>query len=298
MIYRSILLVEEIQTHKLQVIKLFKKETSPKAIENEAQLLLSLSHPRVIECLGYYPRVLIPLPVDVNAPDFNFPCDCYSALALEYAPNGDLLQLVTSLGYLPEEIARACFQQIVDAVEYLHNDEICRLDLKPDNILIDENFSLRLCDFGTALRSHVDSLVKGTAGTVQYFSPEMLEESNYNGFQADVFGLGVVLFTMVSGILPFAAAKPSDAIYGLIVEGKYVDFWKIHEGLKGQSQHFYSADFRDLIQGMLEVKPEKRLSIKEIKAHQWLKESTVGEKELSLYIRTVLEKQMAMNSQL
>ncbi len=290
--------MEEIQTQKIEAIKLFKKDINSKRSENEAQLLLSISHPKIITGSQYYPKVLIPLPIDINAPDFSFPCECYSALVLEYVPNGDLLELITSLNYLPEVLARTYFHQLVDAIDYIHNAGICHLDLRPENVLMDQNYSLKLSDFGLSLKCQKTSFIKDVAGTIQYFSPEMHEDNFYSGFQADLFALGIILFAMVSGMLPFVAAKPSDSIYGLIAQRNFQEFWKIHESLMRREQQFFSTSFQDLIQGMLEHNPKKRFSLTDIKDHPWYKGSTIKERDLGLFIESVLGQQKSLEKTL
>ena len=146
------------------------------------------------------------------------------ALVLEYVPRGDLLELINSVGHLPEVIARSYFHQLIDALESLHAAEICHFDIKPDNILIDENFCLKLGDFGFALNVSKTRKYKSAVGTVGYLCPEMIQEKSYDPFQADLFALGVTLFAMVSGYIPFSTARTDDPMYRLIAKKDLLGF--------------------------------------------------------------------------
>ena len=200
---------------------------------------------------------------------------------MEYAPRGDLLELIQSAEYLPEVVSRTYFHQLVEAVECLHASQICHFDIKPDNILVDENFCLKLADFGLALKVTKTKTLSSPVGTTNYLCPEMHKGEEYDAYKADLFSLGVTLFTMISGSIPFVKAKTDDTMYKWIVRKNFEEFWKIHENFKKQKGQFYSKNFRDLIEKMLAYDPKDRLSIEEIKAHPWYKDFVLAEGDLA-----------------
>lgn len=261
----DVLLVQDIKTQQKQVIKLYKSDLKASVAEAEAKMLLSLNHSRILSASGYFPSVVLPQSEDqypVGGEPKGLP-----AIVLEWVPNGDLLGLIQSFGSLTETTARAYFIQLIDALGYLHEKSICHLDIKPDNILVDENYSMKLADLGVAMGVPKDCLVKGKVGTAPYHSPEMHLNLPYNAYQADLFALGITLFTMVSGNMPFSSAKATDQLYSLIIEENFEEFWAFHEKLKGSA---FSQTFKNLIESMLCFDVKKRLSVQQIKKHAWV----------------------------
>ena len=106
-----------------------------------------------------------------------------------------------------EELARYYFLQLLSALEYLHCDQkIIHRDLKLENILIDSNFNLKVCDF-TLAKTIAEGSIVGVfytnAGTERYMAPEINENKPYKGSTTDIFATGVILFVMVTGVMPF-----------------------------------------------------------------------------------------------
>ena len=262
------------------MIKLFKENVDISLCEREAQIVTTISHPRIISGSNFYARMANPLRANKEC----------AALVLEYAPNGDLLQLLTTVGHLPEIVACTYFQQLVGALEQLHSASVCHMDIKPENIFLDQNYSIKLGDFGLAFQSTKSGSLKGTAGTTQYFAPEMHENKIYNAYQADLFALGVTLFTMVSGNLPFLEARSTDRFYRMLMEKRYSDFWAFHERLMKRKQQYISSDFRELIEKMLHPNPKKRFTLEQIKQSSWYKGLTLSDEKLESFIKALLEK--------
>lgn len=265
------------------VVKLYRSTVDTANTEAEARLMLSLKHSRVLSASAYYSKVAIPA-------EANEASETLSALVTEYVPNGDLLSLIQRFDSLPELIARSYFLHLVDALDYIHGKGICHLDIKPDNILIDENYCLKLADFGAALKISKESRVKGVAGTPTYHAPEIHANKTYSTYQADLFALAITLFTMTSGSMPFAAAKESDPVYRLLIEEKYDEFWALHEEMMPKHKSRFTKSFRDLIESMLAFDVTKRPSLEQIRKHPWARGVVPSDEKLSSFIKEIFMK--------
>jgi len=115
-------------------------DTFFKMIQNEVEILKSISHKNIIWFVEYFEKQV---EVKSNGDKKNVFC-----IVLEFAQKGELFHYLSSCGAFPESITRYYFHQLIDAVEYLHNEGISHWDLKPDNMLLDENYNLKLADFG------------------------------------------------------------------------------------------------------------------------------------------------------
>merc|ERR1719361_544980 len=171
-------------------------------------------------------------------------------------------------------LARTYFRQLVAGIECMHNNGIIHRDIKPQNLLLDNKYNLKITDFGL---SKIDptgnpniKMSDWHVGTRGYQAPEILLRKKEYDLKVDVFAMGVVLFILLGGYPPFEHAKDSDEWYQFIVAKKYKNFWKSHRncGLRQQET--------DLITRMLCFDPEKRISISKIKKHQWF----INDKEL------------------
>jgi serine/threonine protein kinase len=193
-------------------------------------------------------------------------------LILEYAENYDLFSYIwfTKAGF-GEKYTKLLFYKILKGVEAFHNAGICHRDLKTENILVDENYNLKICDFGfsTSNTGHL----KESCGTEGYKAPEVEKENpNYDGIKADIFSLGVVLFTLVTGVNGF---DKKNKLYRFIRIRNYDTYWKSVEG----ALKVFPKDFKELYNRMVCYNPKKRLSVKDIlnedgkkTDYDWLKE--------------------------
>ena len=173
-------------------------------------------------------------------------------LVLEYCQGGELFDVLVDNGYLPEDTVRDYLQQIVFALEFCHNRGVCHRDLKPENLLLTSDGRIKLADFGMSNLLTPGSLLETSCGSPQYCAPEVIRGDPYEGKSADIWSLGVVLFAMTTGGLPF----DDDNLHRLI--GKI------------QSGAYYtpaevSKPLSDLIQSMMVVDPEHRATIEDIK---------------------------------
>lgn len=181
-------------------------------------------------------------------------------IVLELVTGGELFDRIVQAKNFPEAVARRYFQQLICGVAYCHSQGISHRDLKPENLLLDDQDVLKISDFGlSALSKGNDGsskLLKTTCGTPNYVAPEVLHEKGYDGFKADVWSCGVILFVMLAGYLPFEDSNMNAL------------FKKINKGVFSFPKHF-SSKVRRLLSRMLVVNPHKRISVKEIMQDPW-----------------------------
>ena len=139
--------------------------------------------------------------------------------------------------------------------------------MKLDNILIDVKGNVKLCDFGISrvIEDHNEPILE-QCGTPAYIAPEILCSDGYKGFKSDIWGLGVLLFAMVTGTVPFRAQNMRE-LKNVISTGHF-DFPNITSSK--DPNYKLSEEFKDLTRHMLTVDPQQRISIPEILAHPWL----------------------------
>jgi BR serine/threonine kinase len=172
-------------------------------------------------------------------------------IILEFAEHGELFEQIESHGSLSVEAGMNFFRQIIYGLEYLHIHGICHRDLKPENILLDAHDTIKIADFGFA-RWLRHSRADTSCGSPHYAAPEIVKGEQYDGRKSDIWSCGVILYTMLSGSLPF-----DDTSIRALLQKVKVGQYRMPTG--------FPADIRALIAQMLEVDPSKRITIPEIK---------------------------------
>lgn len=147
-----------------------------------------------------------------------------SFIVLDYMSNGDLLPYLQVGGRFPEPIAMFYFHQLVSALEHMALLGYSHRDVKPQNCLLDDDYNLKLADFGFASKVKTSSTWKGT---VNFVAPEVVRQDNYHTIPADIFAAGVILFIMATGFYPFKLASKKDYYYSEKIAGKWDELWKI-----------------------------------------------------------------------
>jgi 5'-AMP-activated protein kinase catalytic alpha subunit len=182
---------------------------------------------------------------------------------MEYAEGGELFNHIINKGHLNENEARNIFQQIIDTIDYIHQIGICHRDLKPENILFDSNEKkrIKIIDFGLSnLYGLGDSpnTLETPCGSPGYAPPEMILGVKYKGIMTDIWSSGIILYAMLCGCLPFDDCS-EEKLYSKIIKGnfKFPSFLDI------------SKEAKKLINSILVVNPNKRITISEIKKNSW-----------------------------
>lgn len=178
-------------------------------------------------------------------------------IVLEYA-GIDLLNFVKSKGKLSELEAKNIFIQIVKGAIDIHKAGVLHRDFKLENILIDPlSHTIKICDFGVSREIDSQEIIFDQCGTPAYIAPEVIKGEGYSGFSVDVWSLGVVLYAMVCGKIPFAASTLED-LHSLILSGCYSVPLEI------------SLNLTSLIHEMMKVDTIERISMENILKHDWV----------------------------
>ncbi|XP_040338881.1 serine/threonine-protein kinase SIK2 isoform X2 [Herpailurus yagouaroundi] len=178
-------------------------------------------------------------------------------LVTEYAKNGEIFDYLANHGRLNESEARRKFWQILSAVDYCHGRKIVHRDLKAENLLLDSNMNIKLADFGFGNFFKSGELLATWCGSPPYAAPEVFEGQQYEGPQLDIWSMGVVLYVLVCGALPFDGPT-LPILRQRVLEGRF------------RIPYFMSEDCEHLIRRMLVLDPSKRLTIAQIKEHKWM----------------------------
>lgn len=181
-------------------------------------------------------------------------------IIMEYAEKGNLFQLISKEKTgLDESKAFDYFIQVVNAVYYLHINNIIHRDIKPENILIGSDNKIKLCDFGWAKELTLEN--RSTfCGTIEYMAPEIVGSENYD-YSVDIWSLGILLYELLYGHSPFKANNTKNVILNI----------KTHELTYDDNNKKISNSCKDLIQKLLDSNPQKRLKIKDILEHPFVK---------------------------
>eukprot|EP01099_Mayorella_cantabrigiensis_P001490 TRINITY_DN1655_c0_g1_i1.p1 TRINITY_DN1655_c0_g1~~TRINITY_DN1655_c0_g1_i1.p1 ORF type:complete len:419 (+),score=84.82 TRINITY_DN1655_c0_g1_i1:53-1258(+) len=234
--------------------------------QNEIQILSQLDHPHIIRFQAAW---LSPLN--------NF-------LLMEIARGSDLCELVMQKKFCPEDESRSLFKQAVQAVAYLHSQNIAHRDIKLDNFLLMEPRStlsslrmatLKLADFEFSARFSENTFFTEPIGTFEYSSPEV-RQGYYKGPDADVWSLGVVLFMLRTGHFPFPHSQ--------LKAGKEKVF--LHSD--------FSHDFKDLLLRILNPDSKERPSATQILGHSWLHDSSESQPEKVNKMRAFLNRRKGL----
>jgi serine/threonine protein kinase len=195
-------------------------------------------------------------------------------MVLDYASKGELFDYIyCSEKGLDEKHAKLIFHKILKGLQAIHNSGICHRDLKMQNILVDDNFNPKICDFGFGAKiigEDGSGRLNEFIGTPNYAAPEIFLHRPYDGVKVDIFSMGVVLLNLVTCRMGFVQATRLDKYYRCIMAKKYNMYWNLVSGIIGN----VSEDLKNLYIKMVTFTPEQRPSIDDIFQDPWMKEVT------------------------
>uniref|UniRef100_Q9QYZ6 Sperm motility kinase 2A n=1 Tax=Mus musculus TaxID=10090 RepID=SMK2A_MOUSE len=216
-----------------------KREYWCKPLMSEAELLMMADHPNIISLLQV---------IETKKKVY---------LIMELCEGKSLYQHIRNAGYLQEDEARALFKQLLSAINYCRNQGIVHRDLKPDNIMVEKDGRVKIIDFGLGIQVKPGQKLNLFCGTYPFSAPEVLLSRPYDGPKIDVWTLGVVLYFMVTGKIPFDAAS-IEKLRKQIVAGKYSVPCRL------------SVKLHHLITLLMTDNPELRPTVAEVMMHPWV----------------------------
>uniref|UniRef100_A0A8C7KJ15 MAP/microtubule affinity-regulating kinase 3 n=1 Tax=Oncorhynchus kisutch TaxID=8019 RepID=A0A8C7KJ15_ONCKI len=178
-------------------------------------------------------------------------------LIMEYASGGEVFDYLVAHGRMKEKEARAKFRQIVSAVQYCHQKCIVHRDLKAENLLLDADMNIKIADFGFSNEFTMGNKLDTFCGSPPYAAPELFQGKKYDGPEVDVWSLGVILYTLVSGSLPFDGQNLKE-LRERVLRGKY------------RIPFYMSTDCENLLKKFLILNPTKRGSLEQIMKDRWM----------------------------
>ncbi|XP_063692229.1 serine/threonine-protein kinase MARK2-like isoform X15 [Bolinopsis microptera] len=178
-------------------------------------------------------------------------------LVMEYASGGEVFDYLVAHGRMKEKEARQKFRQIVSAVQYCHQKGIIHRDLKAENLLLDAEMNMKLADFGFSNEFTAGTKLDTFCGSPPYAAPELFQGKKYDGPEVDVWSLGVILYTLVSGSLPFDGQNLKE-LRERVLRGKY------------RIPFYMSTDCENLLKKFLILNPVKRHSLEAIMNDRWM----------------------------
>jgi len=249
-------------------------------VRTEIKSLMRINHPNVLKLYAYNLNCYYPEKTGGKLQTI--------LLVLEYCPGGELFDILYYTNQLDPTTSRTYFIQMIKAIKACHDVGIVHRDIKPQNLLLDGAYQLKLTDFGLSFLGKegvdVEKITMKTSyvGTRGYQAPELLKREPYHK-ACDIFSAGVVLFILLTGYPPFEQAIKSDKWYNPLARGDVEGFWKRHKGCG-----IDDPECQDLISKMMAYRAYKRPSIDEILEHPWVagsKAKVYDPKELRRILR-------------
>ena len=228
---------EKVAIKLLEKSKITEKEDL-KRINREISIIKKLSHPNIIKINEIFEN------------------EKYYYIIMDYCSKGELFDYIVKKTKLTEDESSFFFYQIINAIEYIHKKNIVHRDLKPENLLLTENNKIKIIDFNLSNYFYKNNLLSTPCGSPCYAAPEMVSGKKYNGFKTDIWAIGIILYAMSCGYLPFEDSD-NEILFQKILECDL------------EFPNFLSFECIDIIKKILNVNPYDRFYINDIKEHSF-----------------------------
>ena len=258
-----------VLTGRVVAIKSFNKSNlnsnseNMKKIKYETNLMKKLNHPNITKILEL------------------FEDKEYILIIMEYINGGNLFSFLKKHRKVSEKTAKLLYRQIILGIKYMHQQGIVHRDIKLENILIDLNNNIKICDFGIGrVLSSPEQPLFDQCGTPMYIAPEILlcsKEKGYKGFPVDIWSSGIVLYILLSGTLPFSFKNSSSSLSesneSNLSEDNNNNTELQYSIINKEPKEIenISKEAEDLLKKILKKNPEKRITCEEILNHPWMK---------------------------
>ncbi|KAI0979108.1 hypothetical protein GJ496_010853 [Pomphorhynchus laevis] len=258
--FAKVKLARHIPTGKEVAVKIIDKtllnKSSLQKLFREVKIMKVLSHPNIVKLFEV---------IETERTLY---------LVMEYASGGEVFDYLVAHGKMGEREARMKFRQIVSAVQYLHQKNIVHRDLKAENLLLDGDMNVKIADFGFSNEFMQGNKLDTFCGSPPYAAPELFQGKKYDGPEVDAWSLGVILYTMVSGSLPFDGQNLKE-LRDRVIRGKY------------RIPFYMSTDCEALLRKFLILNPLKRSTLEAVMKDKWINDGY--EEQLKPYVEPELD---------
>jgi len=264
--FATVHLAKDIKTGDLVAMKFIDKVNfvGPEAssVYEEIKLMKSIKHKNIVKLIDVIETSTV------------------LCIVMEYCENGELYDLiVNNFQNFTNDDKKKIFKELVEAVKYLHENNISHRDLKVENVLLDKDNNVKLADFNLATRFQPNELITHHCGSEEYTSPEIVTRKAYDPQLTDIWALGIILYAIVVGHLPFyhKNGERLQSMYHRIAEVKYT----FPSGVE------IDKDAKNLISSILKYTPKSRATLDQILAHPWLQNIDTSEKSINQYTNAI-----------
>jgi len=255
--------------------KYIAKKTTHSRLKFEYGILSSLDHPNIIKVFGCFD------PMDKQFMMMSEFCEQGDMIRFLENYTGKILNKENILNGSLEKFWRTIFISILDILLYLEERNLAHLDIKPENVLMTSNFTIKMCDFEYIFPAKSEDgkafLCNFLCGTEAYFSPEIKEKKvPYDPIKSEIFSFGISILNMLTaGQVFMKDMVTSDKRYEFLKNDDFLRFWSTIKLSK-----FLSNDFKDLMEKMMKYDAEKRIDFEGIKQHPWVNRPVLSREEI------------------